>query len=89
MPIFILVGKLVLLVCMKSVLIMLLPARTINKTPLNNDQSLTNTILLFHAVTRAFLKGATNFSFNKSVNSEGSYDHLKQQNFNPMTFIIS
>ena len=35
MPIFILVGKLVLLVCMKSVLIMSLPARTINKTPLN------------------------------------------------------
>ena len=35
MPIFILVGKLVLLVCIKSVLIMSLPARTINKTPLN------------------------------------------------------
>ena len=38
MPIFILVGKLVLLVCMKSVLIMSLPARTINKTPLNYYQ---------------------------------------------------
>ena len=35
MPIFILVGKLVLLVCIKSALIMSLPARTINKTPLN------------------------------------------------------
>ena len=35
MPIFILVGKVVLLVCIKSGLIMSFPARTINKTPLN------------------------------------------------------
>ena len=35
MPIFILVGKVVLLVCKKSALIMSFPARKINKTPLN------------------------------------------------------
>ena len=35
MPIFILVGKVALLLCKKSALIMSLPARTINKTPLN------------------------------------------------------
>ena len=35
MPVFILVGKVVLLICIKSALIMLLPARTINKTSLN------------------------------------------------------
>ena len=35
MPIFISVGKVVLLVCIKSALIMSFPARTINKTPLN------------------------------------------------------
>ena len=34
MPIFILVEKVVLLVCIKSALIMSSPARTINKTPL-------------------------------------------------------
>ena len=37
-PIFILVGKGVLLVCIKSALIMSFPARTINKTPLNRLQ---------------------------------------------------
>ena len=35
MPSFILVRKLVLLVCIKSALIMSFPAPTINKTPLN------------------------------------------------------
>ena len=34
MPIFVLVRKLVLLVCIKSALIMSFPARTINKIPL-------------------------------------------------------
>ena len=34
MPVFILVGKVVLLICIKSVLIMSFPARTINKTSL-------------------------------------------------------
>ena len=34
MPIFIFVGKVVLLVCIKSALTMSFPARTINKTPL-------------------------------------------------------
>ena len=28
-------------------------------------------------MNRAFYKGATSFSLNKSVNFEGSYDHLK------------
>ena len=37
MPIFILVRQLVLLACINSVLIMSPPARTINKTPLNNS----------------------------------------------------
>ena len=36
MPIFILVGEVVLLVCIKSALIMSLPAQTINETPLNS-----------------------------------------------------
>ena len=44
MPIFILVEKVVLLVCTKSVLIMSFPARTINKTPLNKTSS--NSILV-------------------------------------------
>ena len=35
MPVFILVGKVVLLICIKSALIMSLPARTINKSSLN------------------------------------------------------
>ena len=30
----------------------------------------------FHLVNRAFLKDAVNFSLNKSVNFEGSYEHL-------------
>ena len=34
-----------------------------------------------HLVNRAFLKGATNFSLNKSVNCKGSYDHLQAANF--------
>ena len=41
----------------------------------------TDYILLFHLVNRAFLKGATNFSMNKSVNFEGSYDHSKATKF--------
>ena len=36
MPVFILVGKVVLLICIKSALIMSLPTRTINKTSLNS-----------------------------------------------------
>ena len=37
------------------------------------------TILLYHLVNRAFLKGA--ISLNKSVNFEGSYDHPKATKF--------
>ena len=39
MPIYILVGKVVLLVCIKSALIMSFPARTVNKRPLNNSDT--------------------------------------------------
>ena len=42
MPIFILVGKVVLLVCIKSGLIMSFTARTINKTPHNIVQQMGN-----------------------------------------------
>ena len=38
MPILIVVEKVVLLVCIKSVLIITFPARTINKTPLDLNQ---------------------------------------------------
>ena len=44
MPIFILVGKMVLLVCIKSALIISFLARTINKTSLNFYQNLGSVI---------------------------------------------
>ena len=37
LPIFILVGKVVLLVCIRSALIMSFPARTVNKTPVKGQ----------------------------------------------------
>ena len=39
------------------------------------------TVLLFHLVHREFLRRATDFSLNKSVNFEGSYDYLKAAKF--------
>ena len=44
MPVFIFVGKVVLLICIKSALIMSLPARTINKTSLKATFHLTISI---------------------------------------------
>ena len=43
MPIFILVGKVVLLVCVKSALIMSFPERTINETPLKSHENIIGT----------------------------------------------
>ena len=61
MPVFILVGKVVLLICIKSALIMSLPARTINKTSLNLE-NLMNFVVV--AIVSAIVLG---HPFNKRV----------------------
>ena len=56
MIIVILVGKVILLVQIKSALIMSLPAQTINKTPLNN----------FLALWKFFLQGLKDCEYRKN-----------------------
>ena len=51
MPIFISVEKVILKVCIRSAFIMSFPARTINKTPLNNFFSL-ETLITFTVMTQ-------------------------------------
>ena len=65
MPIFILVGEVVLLVCIKSASIMSFPARIINKTPLNLPIRMWKEIIT--------VKGLLNFESNKHNTQAGQY----------------
>ena len=80
MPVFILVGKVALLICIKSALITTLPARTINKTSLNkfaisNHKAL---ILGMHAL-RSYLKLICEYELHSLSNKKvsGAKDHGK------------
>ena len=82
MPIFILVRQLVFLVCINSTLIMSPPARTINKTPLN-DLSVNRSLDAKNLIPSIIFCHKFCFKTKESLTtlSKGSYPYSKNNLF--------